>query len=235
MASGNDFREVLGRMRDKFGLEVFRNPKRMFAILRDLAPGLEAESNVLRQLADRGLFADLERLSELDRLGDADADARRGRVLMKLRNCLTDYLQLSEERADYYAALLLDLYGLPNALPRRLPAGRAGQLAWTLDENGLFTVFGSGPMDNYAFSSDTVDSPWWRFVFLRLRRPRKRRDSRKRAPYRRMGVRRLREARRRDPPRDPAPYRPGRLLRLQVPLRNRPSPRSQHTGELDLL
>ncbi len=161
MDGGNDFREVLWRMKEKFGREVFRNPKRMFAVLRDLAPGMEAESNVLRQLGDRGLLTDLERLSELDKLDDADAEARRGRVLMKLHDTLTDYLQLSEERAEYYAALLLDLYDLPNSLPHRLPPGRTGQLAWTLDENGLMTVFGDGPMENYAFSADTVDSPWW--------------------------------------------------------------------------
>lgn len=161
MESGNDFRGVLWSMRERFGLEVFRNPKRMFAILRDLAPGLEAESNVLRQLAQRGLLEDLERLSELGKLSDSDADTRRGRVLMKLHTCLTDYLQLSEERAEYYVALLLDLYELPQTLPHRLPAGHTGQLAWTLDDKGLLTVFGSGAMENYAFAADTVNSPWW--------------------------------------------------------------------------
>lgn len=161
MESGNDFREILWRMRERFGREVFRSPKRMFAILRDLAPGMEAESNVLRQLADRGLLEELERLSELDKLSDSDADARRGRVLMRLHTCLTDYLQLSEERAEYYAALLLDLYGLPHTFPHRLPARHTGQLAWTLDENGLLTVFGSGAMESYTFSADTVNSPWW--------------------------------------------------------------------------
>ena len=161
MERGNDFREVLWRMRDRFGREVFRNPKRMFAILRDLAPGMEAESNVLRQLADRGLLEELERLSELEKLPDSDGGTRRGRVLMRLHTCLTDYLQLSEERAEYYAALLLDLYELPHTLPHRLPAGQTGQLAWTLDEHGTLTVFGSGAMENYVFEADTVNSPWW--------------------------------------------------------------------------
>ncbi|MBQ9492372.1 MAG: leucine-rich repeat domain-containing protein [Oscillibacter sp.] len=150
--NASDFREVLWYMRRKFGREIFRNPKRMFALLRDLAPGLEAESNVLRQLAERGLLADLEKVSPSDR------DTRH---VMKLYACLTDYLQLSEERAAYYVTLLLELYELPYAPSYCLPVGRTGRLAWTLDESGLMSVFGSGPMDNYSFSSGAVNSPWW--------------------------------------------------------------------------
>ncbi|MBR3570876.1 MAG: leucine-rich repeat domain-containing protein [Oscillibacter sp.] len=150
-----DIRSALEKMLREFGAEIFRNPKRMVSILRDIAPGLEAESNTLRQLAERGLFAELEQAAQED-------DARRGRVVMKLRTYLTDYLQLSEELAERYVALLLDLYGLPRSLAAcRTLTGREGNLTWELEENGLLTVSGVGAMQNYVFASDAVNTPWW--------------------------------------------------------------------------
>ena len=150
---GDDFRSALDRMRREFGPEIFQNPKRMTAILRDLAPGREAECNALRQLAERGLLAELEAASGAD-------DARRQRVMMKLRVCLTDYLQLSEERTEYYVSLLLDLCGIART-ETLTGAGRQGNLTWTLDENGVLTVSGAGDMRDYQFASDAVNSPWW--------------------------------------------------------------------------
>lgn len=150
-----DIQSALERMRREFGPEVFRNPKRMVSILRDIAPGLEAESNTLRQLAERGLLAELEQAAQGD-------DARRGRAVLKLRACLTDYLQLSGELAERYVSLLLDLYGLPRTLAAyRTLTGREGSLTWALDENGLLTVSGVGAMQNYVFASDAVNTPWW--------------------------------------------------------------------------
>ena len=162
-----NFQNVLERIRLEFGKEIFRDHKRVFAILRDFAPGMEAESNVIRQLSKRGLLAELESLS-----GDADGaslsgdddPSRRERVIMKLRACLTDYLQLSGERAEYYVALLLDLYELPHDVPpatSATAAGYSGPLRWALDADGSLTVSGGGPMENYAFADEAVNSPWW--------------------------------------------------------------------------
>ena len=151
-----DIRSALEKARRDFGPELFRNPKRMGAVLRDFAPGCEAECNALRQLAERGLLAELEQAAQ-----DEDG-VRRGRAVMRLRACLTDYLQMSEERTEYYVSLLLDFYGLSPDLadaPQRM--GRQGNMAWTLDENGVLTVSGAGAMPDYEFASEEVDSPWW--------------------------------------------------------------------------
>ena len=152
----SDFRSVLKYMRQRFGRELFRNPKRMSAVLRDLAPSLDAENNVLRQLGERGL------LSELDRAQSRDVQ----RVMMKLRACLTDYLQLPPERADDYLSVLMDVYGVsgPPPRPSTIPqtSGRAGILAWSLDASGVLTVSGDGPMPDYPYDpqSEEVNSPW---------------------------------------------------------------------------
>ena len=96
----SDFRSVLLYTRQRFGRELFRNPQRMSAVLRDLAPSLDAENNVLRQRGERGL------LSELDRAQSRDVQ----RVMMKIHAFLTDYLQLSPERAEQYVSALMDAY-----------------------------------------------------------------------------------------------------------------------------
>lgn len=150
-----DIRNALEAMRRDFGPEIFRSPTRMTAVLRDLAPGLEGECNTLRQLAERGLLSELEQASRED-------DAQRGRAVMKLRACLTDYLQLSGERTEYYVALLLDFYGLPPDLANvQLRTGHQGTVTWTLDERGLLTVSGAGPMQDYQFADEAVNCPWW--------------------------------------------------------------------------
>ena len=159
MEHDNDnFQNALERIRREFGREIFQDDKRVFAILRDLAPGMEAESNVIRQLSKRGLLAELESLA------DSDDAPRRERVVMKLRACLTDYLQLSDERAEYYVSLLLNLYELPPVASPLTPttaAGHTGPLTWSLNADGLLTISGGGPMEHYAFADDAVNSPWW--------------------------------------------------------------------------
>lgn len=156
-----DFRSVLFYMKNRFGVEVFREPQRISAILRDLSPKLDADINVLRQLSDRGLLAELESVSGAGEL-------RQRQAVMKLYACLTDYLQLPEDRAEFYAVILLDLYGVPSPLPRRPSAptrptssGRTGNLLWTIGGDGLLTVSGVGEIPDYPFSSERVDSPWW--------------------------------------------------------------------------
>ena len=54
-----DLLSTLLYMRRKFGLAVFRNPSRMFAVLGDLSPSLRRDGNILRQMMNAGLLAEL--------------------------------------------------------------------------------------------------------------------------------------------------------------------------------
>ncbi|MDR1404971.1 MAG: leucine-rich repeat domain-containing protein [Candidatus Methanoplasma sp.] len=43
-----------------------------------------------------------------------------------------------------------------------IDSGTCGSsLTWTLTNEGVLTVSGSGAMDNYTYDAGAVDTPWW--------------------------------------------------------------------------
>lgn len=108
-------------MRRRFTLEVFeRRPARMYAILCELSPTLKRHAKVLRQMGEAGL------LRELCYAAKGGNRYERLRVMLKARYWLMEYLQFSEEKADYYVMALGAAYDLrvtpPKSLPRPSPA-----------------------------------------------------------------------------------------------------------------
>lgn len=102
-----DLQSVLLYMRQKFGAGIFEEPPRMSAILKDLAPGLKRDENVLRQMSDAGLLRELRKVSE------SGNDYERVRAIVKSRGWLgDDYLTLTHERVEYLMTALQAVYGL---------------------------------------------------------------------------------------------------------------------------
>ena len=128
----------------------------MVSILLDLAPDLKREGNVLRQMSEKGLMRELRTASE------SGAEYERIRLTAKSRLWLTDYLMLSDEKADYFMTALQAVYGLevtppkppdppPQSVtpprPRIIDSGRTGDCTWTLDNNGVLIISGQGRME----------------------------------------------------------------------------------------
>lgn len=169
-----NFESVLLHMRDEYGASVFREPKRMYALIGDLSPGLKAYGNVVRQLAERGALAELE--------AARNDTTRRDRAVIKTRYVLENELLLSADRAEYFIGVLGALYGFAPLTPQTArkaqtvpptpqPAppkpkpgkivkrGECGDYAtFTLDENGVLTISGAGLMWDFAYNGD--DAPW---------------------------------------------------------------------------
>lgn len=149
----------------------------MYAIFCDLSPKLKPYGAVMRRLAERGLFAELDG-------GDA---ARQARAMMKARDILQNELLLADDRTGFFLGVLCAMYGMappippasaqsftpiphatpqasapaqpatpqapapvPSATPQTPPmSGRSGGLAWALDSGGRLTISGRGDMDDF--------------------------------------------------------------------------------------
>ena len=107
-----DLQSVLLYMRGRFGAGAFEEPRRMVAILMDLSPDLKRDGNVLRQMSEAGLLREQRIASE------SGAEHEQLRTVTKSYDWLTDYLQLPDERADYYVAVLKTAYGLTVETPK---------------------------------------------------------------------------------------------------------------------
>ena len=104
--NAQDFRSVILYMRGRFGVGIFAEAARMYAIFRDLSPKLAPYGNIMRQLSERGLLADLQRASE------GGPRTEQGRVMLKARDFLETELLLGPDRAIYFLSVLGELYGL---------------------------------------------------------------------------------------------------------------------------
>ena len=102
----NDLQSVLLYIREELGYRVFRDPPKLYATIRDLAPELEPEGAVLRQIAEKGL------LSELKAAADSADTTLQNRVLMKIRYQVMKITLNNEEKADFFLETLVRLYGL---------------------------------------------------------------------------------------------------------------------------
>ena len=165
-----NFESVIAYMRRRFGTEIFREPARMYSVFCDLSPELKHYGNVFRQLSERGVFALPDRLM----------------MKAKVRHVLENELFIGAERVDYFLGALGVVYGeaetprpvpLPvvakkeperKAKPSPPPAkiikrGKCGDnVDFTLDENGVLTISGTGPMWDFKWNNQTytVDTPW---------------------------------------------------------------------------
>ena len=101
-----NFESVMLHMRREFGAAVFREPPRMYAIFCDLSPKLKPYGAVMRRLAERGLFAELDAASYG---GDA---ARQARAMMKARDVLQNELLLADDRTGFFLGVLCAMYGM---------------------------------------------------------------------------------------------------------------------------
>ena len=110
-----DLQSALLYLRERFGAGALEEPRRMVAILLDLAPDLKRDGNVLRQMSEAGLLRELRTASE------SGAEHERLRVAAKSRLWLTEYLQLPDERADFYMTALQAVYGLEIEPPKPPP------------------------------------------------------------------------------------------------------------------
>ena len=170
-----NFESVVLYMRQKFGADIFQEPRRMYAIMCDLSPTLKPYGNVMRQLSERGALAEL---------GD---DRARDRALMKARYVLENELLLGAERVDYFMGILIVLYGEKSAQtrkkknptpqppktsapkPRTSPAkivkrGECGNnVTYTLNEKGVLTIIGDGAIQHFKWSkkAKAYNAPWW--------------------------------------------------------------------------
>ena len=66
--NAQDFRSVILYMRGRFGVGIFLESARMYAIFRDLSPRLAPYGNIMRQLSERGLSADLGPIEHMRRM-----------------------------------------------------------------------------------------------------------------------------------------------------------------------
>ena len=170
-----NFESVILYMRRKFGVDIFQEPRRMYAIFCDLSPHLKPYGNIMRQLAERGTLAELE-------VASRDAETLWDRAAMKARHTLENELFIGAERVDYFLSVLSALCGVsetahpipafyreePSVKPSPPPAkiisrGECGQnVDYTLDENGVLTISGMGPIQNFEWNSETKtsDTPW---------------------------------------------------------------------------
>ncbi|MBQ7680955.1 MAG: leucine-rich repeat domain-containing protein [Oscillibacter sp.] len=130
-----DFESVIAYMRQRFGIEVFREPGRMYSIFCDLSPGLEPYGNVFRRLAERGVFA----LSDSPRMN------------AKARYVMENDLLLGAERVDYFLGVLNSLYSTPPT--KIIQRGECGyNVNFTLDENGVLTISGAGAIWDFELT-----------------------------------------------------------------------------------
>ena len=110
----DDLQSVLTYMRTRFGEGIFEEPPRMYAIMKDLSPKLKGARNV-RELSEAGLCAELRVAIQ------SGARNEPARVLMKIKYWLTDNLDLSEDRAEYYVTALQAAYGLETQAQAKSP------------------------------------------------------------------------------------------------------------------
>ena len=73
-----DFKSVTLYMLKLFGADILRDSRRIYAIFRDLSPKLKPYANVMRQLAEHGVLAEL--VTTLN-----DGGIRQDRAMMKAR------------------------------------------------------------------------------------------------------------------------------------------------------
>ncbi|MBR0281993.1 MAG: leucine-rich repeat domain-containing protein [Oscillibacter sp.] len=127
----------------------------MVSILLDLAPDLKREGNVLRQMSEKGLLRELRTALE------SGAEYDRIRLTAKSRLWLTDYLMLSDEKADYFMTALQAVYK-PESVPPTpksppqphiITPKHTKNCTWTLDSNGVLTISGKNEIQNYALDS----------------------------------------------------------------------------------
>ena len=161
-------------MCQKFDAKILEEPPRMFSILLDFAPNLKREANVLRQMSDAGLLRELRKASEH---GDKSECMR---ITGKSHNWLSNYLMLSDEKADYFITALQTVYDLkaepsktvpqpkptptlqPPTKPAVINSGRTGNCTWILESNHVLTISGQGQMENYDSDNESY-APWWNY------------------------------------------------------------------------
>ena len=175
-----DLQSVLLYMGQRFGREIFLSPPRMVAILGDLSPALGPDGNVLRQLGERGL------LRELEQAAASGDNMKQTRIVVKIRDFLTNYLFLMDSKVDFYLTALSAVYAVqspaapqpqpvsqpkpaPQSKPTPAPAPQAqivasGQvgdnLTWTLDADGTLTISGRGKWSMMEDYRKFQNQPW---------------------------------------------------------------------------
>ena len=143
----DDLQSVLTYMRERFGAGIFEEPPRMFSIMKDLSPQMKSARNILRQLSEAGLCAELSAAMKSGKGNECS------RVLMKSKYWLKDNLDLSDERADYYVTALNTVY----VKAKVVQSGHDGNLEWTLYGDGALIISGVGNMENY---NNNNEAPW---------------------------------------------------------------------------
>ena len=100
----NDLKSVLEYIREEYGTGVFCNGAQMYAFISDFAPGLSAEGDILRRLAEKGMLSELEKA--IGSCNQMEID----RARMKIRYHLTNKMFMSEEKMEFFLDVLGALY-----------------------------------------------------------------------------------------------------------------------------
>ena len=157
-----------------FGARILQEPSRMYAVLRDLSPELDAYGASLRRLAEQGLLPELDRAT---RDGDGAGETK---VMERIRSVLEQEPSLvANGAASFLPTLLENICGVaplyppqnsdlkPDSVPHEYApvsdVGRLNSLSWTLYQNGLLVLSGYATVPGYA------DNPPWEIHRRKIR------------------------------------------------------------------